>query len=104
MAEFRALVERQVTALGSKQLDALKKVRHVEVTLVNLQDSKAELEEALRVETGALMQVRGPRMYRRRRPRVLRLKFFKKNVRLFISLSPALLPFSLSLGWPPSAR
>jgi hypothetical protein len=57
VAEFRALVERQVKALGSKQLDAVKRVRHVEVTLANLEDSLAELEEALRVETGALMQV-----------------------------------------------
>lgn len=58
VAEFRALVERQVKALGSKQVEALKRVRHVEITLANLQDTLQELEESLRVETGALMQVR----------------------------------------------
>ena len=57
VAEFRALVERQVKALGSKQVEALKRVRHVEITLANLQDTLQELEESLRVETGALMQV-----------------------------------------------
>jgi hypothetical protein len=58
VAEFRALVERQVGALGTRQAEALKTLRRWELELGNLADELADVEEALRVEAGALMQAR----------------------------------------------
>ncbi len=55
VAEFRALVERQVAALGTRQADALKAVRRWELEVSNLTDELKATEEALAVEAGPLM-------------------------------------------------